>query len=275
MASTSFFGKTKKAKKKTQDEFSFTLTNVDIAKIDKDFNMEKIKEFGCDITSKIIFDEGTSLERLGISSLRKEPITTIISKDKRKIQSYISLVDIVSNKKLPVETSIPCHGCRRKFTSQPIGIPLDYHPSVYVSKNDPTKIRHLTQKDRTVMEADEDNTVIIMDYFDTEGIVCSFNCILLCIEDSPSPMYTKTPLLIYKLYKMIFGVYPSQPILKAPSWKMREEYGGSISDFEYEKILQTIKFTDTHQVQKVQRLMEPQGRIFNVQNIDLDPVYKK
>lgn len=274
--STSFFGKSKKTtkKKSTQNEFDFTLTNIDVVKIDKDFNMEKMKEFGCDITGKsnIIFDtgEGTSLEKLGISSLRREPITTIVAKDKKKIYSYLSLVDIVTGKRIPEETKIPCHGCRRKFSSQPMGIPIDFHPSYYVSKNDQTKIKRLTTRERERLETDPENNIIVMDYFDTEGIVCSFNCIISCIEECPSPIYKKTPYLISMLYKMIFGKYPDQKILKAPSWKMREEYGGPLTDNEFERSLQTIQFTDTHQCQRVQRTINPVSRIFEVKDIDLN-----
>lgn len=269
----SFFGKSKKTtKKKTDNEFTFTLSNIDVAKIDKDFNMERMKEFGCDITSKnnIIFDEGTSLEKLGISSLKREPIVTVISKDKKKIHTYLSLIDIVSGKKIPEETNIPCHGCRRKFKSQPMGIPIDFHPSYYVSKNDSTKIKRLTIKEREKLENDKNNSIVVMDYFDTEGIVCSFNCMISCIEESPSPIYKKTPYLISMMYRMIFGKYPDQKIIKAPSWKMREEYGGPLSDDEFERSLQTIQFSDTHQCQKVQRATNPVGRIFEVQDIDFN-----
>lgn len=277
--STSFFGgKSKKTvkKKSNGDDFTFTLSNIDVAKIDKDFNMEKMKEFGCDISSGkniIIFDggeEGTSLEKLGISSLKKEPLTTIVSKDKKKIYTYLSMVDIVSSKKMPDSTTIPCYGCRRKFSSQPLGIPIDFHPSYYVSKNDTTKIRRLTTNDREKLQLDPENNIVIMDYFDTEGVVCSFNCIVSCIGESPSPIYKKTPYLISMMYKMIFGKYPDQKILRSPSWKMREEYGGPLSDKEFERSLQTIQFTDTHQCQKAQRAINPIGRIFEVKDNDFD-----
>lgn len=270
---TSFFGKSKKpVKKKTcQDEFTFTLSNIDTAKIDKDFNMEKMREFGCDISGKSVdIGEGTSLENLGISSLKKEPLITVVSKDRKKIYTYLSMIDIVTNKKMPDITTIPCHGCHRKFSSQPIGIPIEFHPSYYVSKNDTTKIRRLTTKDRENLEKDPANNIVVMDYFDTEGVVCSFNCIISCIEDSPSAIYKKTPYLISMMYKMIFGKYPEQKIIKSPSWRMREEYGGPLSDEEFEKSLQTIQFVDTHQCQKVQRTMNPIGRIFEVKDVDLN-----
>lgn len=267
----SFFGgKTKKStKKSSEEEFTFTLSNIDVAKIDKNFNMDKMKDFGCCDKNNIVFEETTSLEKLGISSLRREPITTTIAKDKRKIHTYITLIDIVSNKQIPTETNIPCHGCHRKFKSQPIGIPIDFHPSFYQSKNDITKIKRLTTNEKNNIDKQSLN-IVENDYFDTEGIVCSFNCIITCIEDNPSPIYKKTPSLISLLYKKIFDVYPDQKILKSPSWKMRDEYGGPLSDKEFEQSLQTIQFSDTNQCQKVQRLLNPIGKIFDIKEIDLD-----
>jgi len=273
--STSFFTSKKDQKKKVsaqRDDFSFTLTNIDVAKIDNDFNIEKMKEFGFDLTGKtIVFDstESTSLEKLGISSLRKEPIQTIISKDKKKICSYLSFVDINTRLKMESVTSIPCYGCRRKFSSQPLGIPIEFHPSIYVSKNDPTKTKRLTTREKEEIQNKDKNTIIEKDYFDTEGVVCSFNCIISCIEDSPSPLYKKTPYLISLMYKLIFGKYPEQKIVRSPSWKMREEYGGPLSDEEFQKSLQTIQFTDTHQCRKLERLFNPVSRVFDAKDIEL------
>jgi hypothetical protein len=266
---TFFGGKTKKtSKKKTQnDEFAFTLTDIDVPKLDTDFHIERMKNIG----DGIVFDmgESTSLERLGISTLRREPLITTIAEDKRKIYTYVSLYDIVTKKQLPAKTNICCYGCRRRFTTQPIGIPIEFHQSVYVSKTD-AKIRRLTERERLELQKDENNTIVEMDYFDTEGIVCSFNCIYLCIEESPSSLYKKTHELITKLYQMIFGDYPTEKINKAPNWRLREEYGGPLSDEEFEKTLQTIQFIDAHQIHRVQRLMSPVGRVYEARDIDPD-----
>jgi hypothetical protein len=281
--STSFFSSKKDQKKKVsaqREDYSFTLTNIDVAKIDNDFNIDKMKEFGFDLTGKTItFDstESTSLEKLGISSLRKEPIQTIISKDKKKICSYLSFVDINTRLKMESFTTIPCYGCRRKFSSQPLGIPIEFHPSIYVSRNDHTKTKRLTTREKekiqdkntTIENTTIENTIIEKDYFDTEGVVCSFNCIISCIEDSPSPLYKNTPYLISLMYKLIFGKYPEQKIIRSPSWKMRQEYGGPLSDEEFEKSLQTIQFTDTHQCRKLERLFNPVSRVFDAKDIEL------
>ncbi len=291
---SSFFVKPKNLKKK---ECSFILRDIDMATLDTKFNMDELSK---DLTpikktepkeikkkkKEKINDENdvnkisgissinglyeTSLEKLGISSFRKEPLTTILTKEKTKLQTYITMIDLVNKKKLPIKTNIPCHGCRRKFSSQPIGIPIKYYPSEYASKNDPTKIKKLTINERKTLEnTDKKDQILFLEYFDCEGIICSFNCIYLAIEESPSPIYKETTSLIPKMYNMIFGIYPVVRITKSPSWKLREEYGGPLNDIEYEKSLQIVQFTDTEQIYKVQKLIHPVGKIFDVKDVKI------
>lgn len=270
MYTTSFFdNKKKQNKKKDNEDLSFTLRNIDLTKIDKEFNMNDMKNIG--ISSDLVFDEvneGTSLEKLGISSLKREPITTIVQKEKTKLQTFITMIGYNNGVKLPLKPSIPCFGCHRIFTTVQLGIPIDYHPSIYHSKNDYTKIKNITVNERQKLQTDVSNNIDVMEYFDTDGIVCSFNCMISVIEDNPSPLYKKTPSLIPKMYKMIFGEYPKEKIIKSPNWRLREEYGGPLSDEEFVANLQTIQFTDMHQVDKTLKIMNTVGRVFKVYDIN-------
>lgn len=264
---TSFFNGKKKTSKKTSEEFIFNLQNIDVARIDKDFNMNVMKNIN-DVND-LIFEpevESTSLEKLGISSLKTEPITTIVSKDKIKLQTFTTMKDYTTNMKIPLSTDIPCFGCHRRFKTVPLGIPIEYHPSIYISKNDCTRIKRITVTERKKLQQGE-NKVVELEYFDVDGIVCSFNCMLSVIDDNPSPLYKKSRSLIPIMYKMIFDCYPKDKIIKAPSWRMRQEYGGCISDEEFVSNLQTIQFTDMHQIEKTLRLMNPVGRVFKVEDV--------
>ncbi len=269
--SGSFFGKrkTQTVKKGVKEDLSFTLKNIDVARIDKDFSMTDMKNIGH--TSDLVFDtedKGTSLEKLGISSLKREPITTILTKEKTKLQTFITMIDHLTDKRLPQQTNIPCFGCHRCFDTIPLGVPIAYYPSVYISKDDPTKIKKLTINDRLKLEADTNNNINILEYFDTDGIVCSFNCIFSVIEDNPSPLYRETSSLVPKMYKMIFGEYPKSKIIRSPSWRLREEYGGPLSDEDFVRNLQSIQYTDMHQINRVLRIMNPVGRVFKVNELN-------
>ena len=243
-----------KRKKKDEKEHTFVLKNIDIVKIDTNHNMHLINNYEKDMDI-FDFDKGTKINELGLSTIKKEPITTIISKEKTKLQTYIHMIDIVNQQNIPTSTNIPCFGCRRKYTTPPIGIPIEYYPSVYI-KNDGKKI--LTINDSKKINS----SVEKREYFDTDGMVCSINCISLAIKQDSSPKYKKTLSLIPTLYKCIFEEYPKENIIEAPSWRLRKEYGGPLTDDEYVKNLQVLKFTDTQQI------FRPVGRIFRVEEIN-------
>ena len=264
---TFFSGKKSTTKKKAgSEELTFTLKNIDVAKIDKNF-MNEMKTLE---TTDLIFDiddeKGTSLEKLGISSLKKEPMTTIVEKEKIKLQTFTTMIDYTTKKRLPSKTDIPCFGCHRKFSTIPIGVPIEYHPSVYTSKNDSSRSRNITISERQELEKDDSNSIKVLEYFDTDGVVCSFNCIYSVIDDD-NPLYKKTRSLVPMMYKSIFGTYPKEKILKSPSWRLREEYGGPLTDEEFVANLQTIQFTDMNQVSRVLNSMNPVGRVFKVSEV--------
>jgi hypothetical protein len=55
---------------------------------------------------------------------------------------------------------------------------------------------------------------------------------------------------MYLLYQKLFGTFPENHIMKAPSWKLRKEYGGPLSDEEYEQCLQNIFISDSKQIRR-------------------------
>ena len=40
------------------------------------------------------------------------------------------------------------------------------------------------------------------------------------------------------MYKNIFGYFPNKSFIRSPSWKLRKDYGGNLSDEDYEKFIQ-------------------------------------
>lgn len=227
-----------KKEKPKQKRTTFVLKNIDPSDIDKKYQLidkiNNLNQISNEPTNVLPIERDiTSLKTLGISSLQYEPITTIFSKDKTKLQLYP--VMWCKSESLPTQTDIPCYGCRRRYTTCPIGIPIDYH-----NKDG----RHI---------------------FEVDGMVCSFNCIKLHIKESPSPLYKKTLMLIDKLYFCIFGVYPREPIVMSPSWRQREEYGGNLSDADFEKCLQTVLITDMNQVSD--NIYKLKSRLYEIEDV--------
>ncbi len=283
MSNSTFFKKKGKSKG-TSEDTTFVLKDIDVAQIDKQY-IELGEEFPSPfetVTKKKDtpnFSSTTSLEKLGIQSFRKEPLVTVIAKDKVKFYTYVSMIDSVMQKELPLTTKERCHGCRRQYTTMPLGIPLKFITSEYISSTGGKKRLTIKEKKKLVKDqkkASDENPgeveelIVDNDYFETEGKVCSFNCMFFVIKEMPSEIYINSEPLIYQLYYMIFGKYPDQPINKSPSWKMRQEYEGPLTDEEFEKNLQTVKFTDTHQLSKVQKIMKPVGKVFEARDIEYE-----
>lgn len=150
----------------------------------------------------------TTIEKIIDKNVPSKLIKTFIQKDKLEISQYLS-----NTRKL---TS--CFYCRRKILTEPIGIPIEYE-----------KIND-------------------KDCFHCDGYVCSFNCLVSFIDEYYDEIYKKTEYLIPKLYYSIFNQYPKERIKPAPSWRMRNEYGGELTDEEYSRLFQVVEIRDAKQI---------------------------
>lgn len=247
--------------------------------------------------------ECTSINKLNLSTFGKRPIVTFIQKDKIKLLNYNIMLDVRSqtfiNEWRQGNCQIPCFYCRRKFTKDPLGVPVRYFPSVYLIKhfNSPSlkyacnykevtvrlnvreKQRLLqiiennqesllcndcpmdetetiesnnSKKNTNFTKSKEQHLVTTKEFFETEGIVCSFNCMASYIdENSSNPLFMNSRYLMYLLYQKLFGSFPQNHIMKAPSWKLRKEYGGPFTDEEYEQCLQNISISESKQLRRI------------------------
>ena len=248
-------------------------------KINYDFNNNENKKENKKETQNRTMIDCSSINKLNSLSLNKEPNTTYIQKEKVTLYDYNIMFDINSETFLNICKDIPCFYCRRKFESAPIGVPIKYYPSVYIlinnsqlskySFNYKENVVKLNKNERKrlidILQNNENNIcnfkqneknneknlhkVLTKNFFETEGTFCSFNCIVSFIEENSSnPIYQNSNNLIYLMYKQIFGWYPEQSFIRSPSWKLRKEYGGPLSDEDYDKYIQTIPIIDTKQV---------------------------
>ena len=247
--------------------------------------------------------ECTSINKLNLSTFGKRPIVTFIQKDKIKLLNYNIMLDVRSqtfmNDWRQGNCQIPCFYCRRKFTKDPLGVPVRYFPSVYLIKNfnspslkyacnykEVTVRLNAREKQRLLQiiennqesllctdcpisenemsdstnpkkitpftKSKEQHLVTTKEFFETEGIVCSFNCMASYIDENfTNPLFMNSRYLMYLLYQKLFGAFPQNHIMKAPSWKLRKEYGGPFSDEEYEQCLQNISISESKQLRRI------------------------
>lgn len=157
---------------------------------------------------------------------------TYIDPNKSKIKLWCSMYDIVQQIFLPLTTEVPCWWCREEFKTMPIGIPLHYH--VKNTKNQ-AKFQNLFSGN------EEYNT--IEDFFETEGVFCSFPCCKAFIIENSPKCYSNSTTLLTLLYYKIYGKLIN--IEQAPSWKILTKWGGHLSIEEFRSSFQQIEYLTT------------------------------
>jgi hypothetical protein len=115
-------------------------------------------------------------------------------------------------------------------------------------ETDKNSIKKNNNEENSDVNNNKYHKILTKDFFETDGIFCSFNCIVSFIEEnSYNPLYQNSNHLLYLMYKHIFGYFPNKPFIRSPSWKLRKEYGGILSDEDYEKFVQTIPIIESKQ----------------------------
>ena len=188
----------------------------------------------------------TKLENIGISEQKAFNYNTLVKNESIICNSYNCMNDINSQKILSIHDinkngiNIHCWWCRHSIPEHiyPIGCPIKYHSGSNSDKEE---------------------------YFDTEGIFCSFNCVISYNNDvsQNNIRYRETGGLIYLLYKKLFGIYPYQMNIKpALSWKVLKNYGGDMTIQEYRSTFQKLDNISQNFVGSFNSVMKSSSAIF-------------
>jgi hypothetical protein len=274
------------------DIYNFKSDKIIINKNDSTNNInDECKTAPISQNNNIVDKNYTSINKLNFTSLNCEPTLTYIHKDKYKIYNYNIMLDTNNESLININTEIPCYYCRRKFDHYPLGIPIKYYPSLYIlndnslstSKysfnykentiklniNEKERLLNILNNNPNIIHDDisvkdnkenkKEHKIITKNFFETDGIVCSFNCMVSYIEEnSYNPLYHNSYNYMYLLYKHIFGEYPSKPIIRSPSWKLRKEYGGPLDDNDYNKYIQSIPIIESKQIKTINNNIKPE-----------------
>ena len=113
----------------------------------------------------------------------------------------------------------------------PIGCPLRFVPDI----TSRTYFSEITKDKFTVKESmlkgqqlpsEFEMKVEPNNYYETDGIFCSFNCCLAFIQKHKKEfMYKDSELLLHRIHNEIFE---HSKITPAPDWRILKEYGGSV-----------------------------------------------
>lgn len=255
--------------KKRKTKYPFILKDLDIEEICKRYDYPYNQDI-CNITKIISRNNGvTKLDEI----ITKDNEFSYLDETKNKRKIIISMIDYDNKEKLK---RCKCFWCRHNFDTEPLGCPVRYIPHMMVKKyfshitKDYYTIKEEISNDKFNMLIDEissgkmnDNVSIQLvknNYYETDGIFCSFNCCLAWIKDnSHNNLYINSSYLLHQIYFEYFGV--DHQIYPAPHWRLLTEYGGKMSIEDFRSSFNKIVYDNEHFIKSIPQT-KPIGQIF-------------
>lgn len=216
------------------NKYVFTLKNVNTEKVDNMYGIVLVSNIS---STDIPDDNITHLSELNTERTVLE-VVSFLDETKKVHQCTISMIDFNTG----IETLLlrhNCYWCRHPFETKPIGCPVNYISSQAVKSyySEISKDMYTIKEDITVSrrETIEDSRISInlREYYETDGIFCSFNCCKAYIkENKHNKLYNNSLILLMKMYNEMLGTTISV-IDSAPHWRLLLEYGGHMSITEF------------------------------------------
>ena len=215
-----------------KDKFIIVLHGIDIEKVNSKYNIRKT----CDSLDVDNVDESTTrLCELAMKSGTPDPIS-FLDESKKLHVCNVTQIDFSSKMNVTL-LRYHCYWCKHPFETMPIGCPVNYVSCQAVKKYH----SHITKDKYTIKEnitsgneiQDSNITVIPQEYYETDGVFCSFNCCKAWIADNKhNRLYDKSDMLLTKMYNDVIGS-DLVVINKAPHWRLLEHYGGHLNIIQF------------------------------------------
>lgn len=240
--------------KRKSVKYIFTLPGINTTVVNEKYGINMISNI---VENETAPNNTTKITELHTESPRDELIS-FLDESKRNHTCKISMIDFNTNKS-PETLRYDCFWCKHPFKTQGIGCPTKYVSSqavktyhsdiskdVYTIKENITPLRRKSLGDQRI-------AVKIAEYYETDGVFCSFNCCQAWIDDNKhNKMYNQSSYLLMKIYKSITHA-EIKSIISAPHWRLLENYGGNLTinnfrenfnkiDYEYQGISKLPKF---------------------------------
>lgn len=219
------------------NKYVFTLCNVNTELVDK--------KYGITISSNITHNEQPPTNTTKLSELSSERATpeviSFLDDSKREHTCNVSMIDF-STKNEVDSLCYYCFWCRHPFNTKPIGCPIRYVSSQAIktylsetSKDIYTIKENITVAKRRNLSDQSDSRIMVdkKEYYETDGVFCSFNCCKAFINDNKhTRLYDQSDNLLIKMYNNMMG---TRMIIidRARHWRMLKEYGGHLTIEEF------------------------------------------
>ena len=267
-----------KTTKTRKSKYVFTLKNINTEKVEQKYNIVLISN----IDDDNIEQPKNTTKITEITELEKDTSIDIISfldESKRLFQCNVSMIDFYTKRSIQKIKDYNCYWCRHAFTSYPIGCPIryisskakkSYHSEVskddYIIKENITKYKRsiLTDTDLFITKNKANISLEKNEYYETDGIFCSFNCCKAFVRDNKyNNMYIDSDNLLIKLYVDINSNnnIKSVKINPAPHWRLLKEYGGHLTITEFREKFNKCTY-DFYGTMKLNSLYKPTGMLY-------------
>ena len=249
-------------------KYIFTLKNINTEKVDTKYGITIISNIE---TNNERPNNTTNLTELADISNSIE-IVSFIDETKRMYQCNVSMIDFTTKQNCKF-LNYNCYWCRHPFNTTPIGCPIKYVSTNVVKSyyseisKDTYTIKENISKMKKKIISDNESTKYFLDinekeYYDTDGIFCSFNCCKAFIkENKHNILYENSENLLIKLYNDINNCCEPNIIINcAPSWRLLREYGGPLSIHQFRDNFNKSIFTYDGIIKK--NIFKPIGTLF-------------
>lgn len=230
----------------------------DVLNVVKNFYFpEKIKKTVKNVIATTRVDPETTL----IPTEIKSSIVVFLDCFKSNVKCWRTVVDIDTNKPLPLTTEVRCWNHHHQFSTCPIGLPIrfcKYESSSAIKKTILDKaftlfkksLREAKTKTKTSpKEIDDVEDVNKYEFFETVGIFCSFPCVQSFILKNYNVQFKESTSLLELMYYKYFGIKATIP--EAPPHELMIEYGGELTEKEWlENMQANMKIVPTMNLQR-------------------------
>ena len=219
-----------KIKSIKKSKYFFTLPNINLGKVNQ--------KYGFFLKNTIKKDpeptDTTKLTELNMAKGTPEVIS-FLDESKRLHTCQVSMIDFSSRSEVKL-LRYHCFWCRHPFNTNAIGCPIKYVSSQavktyhsHITKDTYTIKENLTKNRRENLDQ-KDINIRLGEYYETDGVFCSFNCCQsFILEHKHKRLYDNSAMLLMKMYNSFMNNNKYVKINPAPHWRTLKEYGGHMN----------------------------------------------
>lgn len=247
-------------------KYIFSLIGVNIDKLDSKYGL--VSKNGA--ISDFVPENTTKIENL---VERGDEVVTFLDETKKLRKCTVSMIDY-NNKDIFSGSHYKCFWDKNTIDKHitPIGCPIKYVPNRVVKSyfSEISRERYTISEMITEARTEEikDNKKLNIhnqNYYETDGIFCSFNCCLAFINDKENrkdSLFRYSKILLEKMYNDMINDGENEEkvdIIPAPHWRMLKDFGGKLSIDDFRASFNKVEYVDHDYVQP---RMISLGRIF-------------